>query len=546
VKSVLVSRGTAGSTRRVRRVPGGRLLAAGAAAFAAAIALYAVYAAVHPTNWTLVPVDLAVYRSGGLIVRHVQPLFDPRVHAPLYDWGGYGGLGLKFTYTPFAAIVFAVVSFVPWSVLPKLSMGVNIAALVAALWFTFGGLGYRNRPWVRLGATLLASGAVLWTEPVVRTLYLGQVNLVLMALILWDLCQPDTKATRWWKGAGVGIAAGIKLVPLVFIPYLLFARKFRQAAMASAAFVFTVLLGFLIQRPDSFKWWFGGLFFQGGRTGFTGWEGNQSLRGLLTRLSGSVAGAQTSWIIAAVLIGITGIACAAILDRAGHQVAGLLAAALTGLLLSPISWDHHWVWTAPAVAVAGHYAVRAWRSSRVRAYAWWALTGAILTVYGAWPGSLFGEPTDLGTFSFGILWLPPNTDPATYYRDGDQPWFVEYHWHGLQLITGNAFILGGLALLVVVIVATLRVAARARAGQPLSPAADPGRTSADPTGTSQPSRALCSRRGYPELPRERGRSHASRRTAVPRQFPVLVGRRGWLRLRRRGAVQPAQRGWFLP
>ena len=144
---------------------------------------------------------------------------------------------------------------------------------------------------------------MFWTEPVVRTLYLGQVNLVLMALILWDLCQPDTRASRWWKGAGVGIAAGIKLVPLVFIPYLLFARKFRQAAMASAAFVFTVLLGFVIQGPDSSKWWFGGLFFQGGRTGFTGWEGNQSLRGLLTRLAGSISGAQTSWILAAVLIG---------------------------------------------------------------------------------------------------------------------------------------------------------------------------------------------------------------------------------------------------
>jgi alpha-1,2-mannosyltransferase len=333
-------------------VPGRRPLVAGAAAFGVAIALYAVYAAIHPTQWTLNPVDLAVYRSGGLIVRHIRPVFDPRAHAPLYDWAGYGSLGLKFTYTPFAAIVFAVVSFIPWSVLPKLSMGVNIVALVAALWFTFGGLGYRNRPRVRLGATLLASAAVFWTEPVVRTLYLGQVNLVLMALILWDLCQPDTKASRWWKGAGVGIAAGIKLVPLVFIPYLLFARKFRQAAMASAAFVFTVLLGFVIQGPDSSKWWFGGLFFQGGRTGFTGWEGNQSLRGLLTRLAGSISGAQAGWILAAVLIGITGIACAAILDRAGHQVAGLLAAALTGLLLSPISWDHHWVWTAPAVAGA--------------------------------------------------------------------------------------------------------------------------------------------------------------------------------------------------
>ena len=451
-----------------------------------AIALYAVYAAIHPTQWTLTPVDLAVYRSGGLIVRHIRPVFDPRVHAPLYDWGGYGSLGLKFTYTPFAAIVFAVVSFIPWSVLPKLSMGVNIVALVAALWFTFGGLGYRNRARVRLGATLLASAAVFWTEPVVRTLYLGQVNLVLMALILWDLCQPDTKASRWWKGAGVGIAAGIKLVPLVFIPYLLFARKFRQAAMASAAFVFTVLLGFVIQGPDSSKWWFGGLFFQGGRTGFTGWEGNQSLRGLLTRLAGSISGAQTSWILAAVLIGITGIACAAILDRAGHQVAGLLAAALTGLLLSPISWDHHWVWTAPAVAVAGHYAVRSWRSSRVRAWAWWALAGAILAVYGAWPGSLWGEPTDLGAFSLGILWQPPNTDPATYYQHGDQPWFAEYHWHGLQLVTGNAFILGGLALFVVILAATVRVAVRARAGQPLGSLGRDGDRGQDADGGAAP------------------------------------------------------------
>jgi len=350
---------------------------------------------------------------------------------------------------------------------------------------------------VRLGATLLATAAVFWTEPVIRTLYLGQVNLALMALIMWDLCQPDTKASRWWKGAGVGIAAGIKLVPLVFIPYLLLARKFRQALMAAIGFAFTVLIGFVIQGPDSSAWWFHGLFFQGGRTGFTGWEGNQSLRGLITRLSGSITGGQTAWILAAVLAGIAGVACAAVLDRAGYQVAGLLAAALTGLLLSPISWDHHWVWTAPAVAMAGHYAVQAWRTARVRALTWSGLAAAILAVYGAWPGSLWGEPTDLGTFSLGILWQPPNTDPSVYYKDGDQPWFVEYHWHGLQLITGNAFILGGLALFVVLIAATVRVAARARA-------ADRGPRS----------RALCSRRGY-WVRRERGRSHAPSCSAVP-------------------------------
>ena len=141
------------------------------------------------------------------------------------------------------------------------------------------------------------------------------------------------------------------------------------------------------------------------------------------------------------------------------------------------------------MAVAGHYAVRSWRTARVRAWAWWALAGAILAVYGAWPGSLWGEPTDLGAFSLGILWQPPNTDPATYYRYGDQPWFVEYHWHGLQLVTGNAFILGGLALFLVILAATVPVAIRARAGQPPIRPGPLGRAGADPAGTGAPSRA---------------------------------------------------------
>ena len=439
----------------MKSVPVRTLLGAGAGAFVLAIALYVVYGVIHPVSWTLDPVDLAVYRSGGLIVREVRPDFNPHVYAPLYQWRGYGGLGLKFTYTPFAAIVFALVSFIPWHLLPKLSMAVNVAALVAALWFTFRGLGYSGR--ARAAATLLAAAAVFWTEPVIRTLYLGQINLVLMALIIWDLTQPDTKHSRWWKGFGVGIAAGIKLVPLIFIPYLLLARKFRQAFLAMAGFAFTVLAGFAVQGPDSVKWWFGGLFFQGGRTGFTGWEGNQSLRGLIARLTGSIDGSTRVWIVAAVIVGIIGIVSAAVLDRRGHQLAGLLAAALTGLLLSPISWDHHWVWIAPAAAVAGHYAVRAWRWSRARAAAWGALAVAIAALYGAWPGSLWGEPTDLGAFSLGLLWQPPQTDPLTYYTRGDRPWYAEYHWHGLQLLTGNAYVLGGLALLVLLALAALRV-----------------------------------------------------------------------------------------
>jgi len=426
--------------------PGRRLLLAGLGAFVLALGLWVIYAVIHPKSFTMNPVDLAVYRSGGLIVRHIRPLYDPRLAAPLYDWAGYGKLHLPFTYTPFAAITFALISFVPWWLSQQLSVAVDVLALLAALWLTLGGLGYR-RDNVRLGATLLAAAAVFWTEPVLRTMYLGQVNLVLMALIIWDLGQPDTDKSRWWKGFGTGLAAGIKLVPLIFIPYLLLARKFRQAAMACAGFAFSVLLGFVILPSDSSKWWFHGLFFQGGRTGFTGWAGNQSLDGLITRLTGSVNGAKPAWIAAAVVVGVTGVVAAALLDRKGYPVPGLLAAALTGLLISPISWDHHWVWIAPGALVAAHYAVRAWRQgARRNAWALGILAVGIVAWFGAWPARLFTHRLNLGNDSLGLLWIPRNTNPVYYQWWGDKPWFTEYHWHVVAQITGNAYVLAGLAL----------------------------------------------------------------------------------------------------
>ena len=455
MRSVLTRpRATAGEQGK----PGRWLLPAGLGAFALALGLYVIYTVIHPKSFTMDPVDLAVYRSGGLIVRHVRPLYNPHLAAPLYDWAGYGKLHLPFTYTPFAAIVFAVISFVPWWLSQQLSVAVDIIALLTALWLTLGGLGYaRDRN--RLGATLLGTAALFWTEPVLRTMYLGQVNLVLMALILWDLCQPDTARSRWWKGFGTGIAAGIKLVPLIFIPYLLLARKFRQAAMACAGFAFTVLLGFVIMPKDATKWWFDGLFVQGGRTGFTGWAGNQSLDGLITRLTGSVNGAKPAWIVAAVLVGLAGVASAALLDRKGYLLPGLLMAALTGLLVSPISWDHHWVWIAPGGVTAVHYAVRAWQKGAQRAA--WALGAAAVAVvawFGAWPARLFTAKLNLGNDSLGLLWIPRNTNPVYYQWYGDRPWFTEYHWHGLVLVAGNAYVLAGLALFGLLLATSLLIA----------------------------------------------------------------------------------------
>jgi alpha-1,2-mannosyltransferase len=413
------------------------LLAAGVVAFGAALGVYIGYAVSHPLFQWVNPVDLRVYRDGGFIVRHLH-FYHPRRASPLYDWPGFEGL--PFTYPPFAAILFTVLTWISFLTLWKISIGVSIAALLATIWMTFGGLGYR-RGLARLGATLLLAAPLFWTEPVQRTLFLGQIEIVLMALIIWDQCQPDR---RWWKGAGIGIAAGIKLVPLIFIPYLLLTRRFRQAAVASGVFALTVLLGFGELTRDSRKFWLHGLFFRGGRTGFIGWEGNQSLRAIATRFFGSIASAEPAWLVAAALAAVVGVVCAAILDRAGHRMVGLVTCALTGLLVSPISWDHHWVWIVPGTVVAVVYAVRA-RSAAAR----WASVGlaaGIVLIFGAWPGGLWNLPANTGGYFEGLIWVPPVTNPEVYFQLGDRRWYAEYHWHGLQLITGNAYTLAGIAI----------------------------------------------------------------------------------------------------
>jgi alpha-1,2-mannosyltransferase len=411
-----------------------------AVAFAASLGLWIYFVSGHAgPDWST-PVDLQVYRDGGLIAAHVRPWYDPHRASPLYGWPGY--LSLKFTYSPFAALVFAVAALMSLNALIVVVIVANIAAVVAALWVTFGALGSRGA--ARAAATLLAAAALLWAEPVQRTLFLGQIELLLMALILADLSQPDR---RWWKGAGVGIAAGIKLVPLIFIPYLLLTGRIRQAAVAAGTFAATVLTGFAVLPADSRRYWLDGTFADGGRTGFVAFGGNQSLRGILARLAGSVAGGQPAWLVLGALTVVAGLACAVLLDRAGERLLAVLACALTGLLVSPISWDHHWVWIVPGVAAL---AVGGARARGLARWAWWGTAAVVAAAFGAWPVTLWGEPDSRAAFTLGLIWAPPDSNPG-YNRLGDRPWYPVYHWHGWQLVTGNLYVLIGVLLLLMLL-----------------------------------------------------------------------------------------------
>ena len=121
---------------RARRRSGFLLIACGLAAFAVALGTYLGYALTHPVPDWMDPVDLRVYRFGGLIAAHVAPWYDPHRVSPLYDWPGH--LNLKFTYTPFAALLFTALTIPALPVLLKAWVAVNVLALIAAIWFTLG------------------------------------------------------------------------------------------------------------------------------------------------------------------------------------------------------------------------------------------------------------------------------------------------------------------------------------------------------------------------------------------------------------------------
>jgi alpha-1,2-mannosyltransferase len=383
--------------------------------------------------------DLRVYLQAGLVVRHSP--------ATLYQWQLLPGI--RFTYTPFAAMIFAAASWLPWPVLTWSMLVACILALVLTAWLVFGALGWEGSR--RAGAALAVSAVALWTEPVQRALHLGQVELLLMALIAADLTGPGR---RWWRGAGIGVAAGVKLVPLIFIPYLLLTRRFRQAAVATATFAVLAAAGFAVLPRASRQWWLGPDFLRPGRTGFVPMVSNQSLRALAARMAGSMAASGAPWLAAAVATSVIGLAAAALLHHSGRPVAGWITCALTGLLVSPISWDHHWVWLVPGLALLADLAVRARRAA---GWGWWALAGALVLIFGGWPG--FWEPGAPMT-PVGLIWFAPdNWAPAGGH--------AEFHWHGPVWLAGNLYLLTGVALLAGLAVAAARCRARRRTG-PLS------------------------------------------------------------------------------
>lgn len=301
-------------------------------------------------------VDLHVYVGGAAALDHPGTLYQ-------YEYGDKTpGFPLPFTYPPFAAIVFYPLHFLPFGLLAFGWQLLSIAALYGIIRISQRLL---NRPGQRLAMVWTAVG--IWTEPVRSNLDYGQVNLLLVLAVLYAVYS-----TRWWlSGLLVGLAAGVKLTPAVAGLYFAGARRWAAAVFSAVVFVGTIGLSALVPGAQA-RYYFTELLGDADRVGPIGTSFNQSWRAGISRIVGHDAGYGP-----VVLVGIVVTAVLAVLawraigdDRLG----GILIVSIFGLLLSPISWTHHWVWLIPLMMWLFYGPLADRPGARILGWVWLALT----------------------------------------------------------------------------------------------------------------------------------------------------------------------------
>ncbi|MDY6997047.1 MAG: glycosyltransferase 87 family protein [Actinomycetota bacterium] len=374
-------------------------------------------------------IDIDVYRLGG------QAWLDGRaLYANDVFFRTEVGTDLPFTYPPLAAVAFAPFAMLP---LTGASVAITLTTLILLLvslvivltrldvWPTTrvtGEPAWARRCWL---AAAITAPAVIFLEPIDANFDFGQINVVLMALVIAD-CVP--RRTPWPRGLLLGLAIALKLTPAVFLLYFLLRRDLRALLVTAGSAMVATLAGFALAWRDSWDYWTHTVT-NTDRIGAATLNTNQNIAGALARLGLDADLRFVVWTALCFAVLALTVWAARRALRAGQPVLALICVAMFGLAVSPVSWSHHWVWALPAVVVTAVLATRLrhaglavvsaaglalmvfspisllpehqetaaslWRQLAGSSYLWWAL--AVIAVAGTVPARTDGTPDPDGS-----------------------------------------------------------------------------------------------------------------------------------------------------
>ncbi|GAB7039894.1 MULTISPECIES: glycosyltransferase 87 family protein [Catenuloplanes] len=269
--------------------------------------------------------DLHIYYGAAETVRAGYPLY-----------GYVAENGGPFTYPPFAAVLFVSLTWIP-----ELALRIVWLAAVTGAVAAIGAAMSRLLP-ERTGryAGLLAPGiaiAVLITSSAQSNLRFGQVSAFLVLLALVDAAGLTPAR---YRGMLIGTAAAIKLIPLLFVAFLLWSRQTGAAVRAAVTFVGCGVLGALALPSDSWTYW-SGTVLRTSRIGDLASTGNQSINGVLLRAGVPQTGV---WIVLAGAVCLVALWHARRAHLSGEPGRAAVLVGCATVAASPISWTHHQVW----------------------------------------------------------------------------------------------------------------------------------------------------------------------------------------------------------
>ena len=277
--------------------------------------------------------DLGVYTGATESLWH---------HGSLYDFISAGNA--PFTYPPFAGLL-----FLPLTALPTLPLQfawtLATIATVAGLALL---LGRHN------GRAPAYALVLVLSAPVSSDLKYGQVSLFLAAMIAVDVLS--LRRSRW-QGVLIGLAAAIKLTPLIFIPMLWFAGRRRAALVATGTFAACGTLAALALPADTVRFWTTEVTHVS-RLGYITSVGNQSLNGALMRFEVPATIRTLAVLVIGGAVAAIALRRAARLGRDGDWLPALIIVGAASVVLSPVSWTHHQVWLVLAALLPTRW--RAW------------------------------------------------------------------------------------------------------------------------------------------------------------------------------------------
>ena len=307
-------------------------------------------------------VDLHVYLGGAAAIDHPGTLYSYVYADQTPDFP------LPFTYPPFAAVIFYPLHLLPFGLVAFLWQVATMVALYGAIRISQRLLGFSADQAADQRAAMLWMAVCMWIEPLRSTFDYGQINVFLMLGVLWAV-----STTRWWlSGLLVGVAAGIKLTPAISGLYFAGARRWREVVCSAVAFAATVGVSVLVVG-DQARYYFTDLLGDARRVGPIATSFNQSWRGAISRLLGHDAGFGPLVLAAIAVTAAVAVLAWRALDGS-DRLGRLLVVELFGLLFSPISWTHHWVWLVPLMIWAIHGPLRERLGARIVGWGWLALT----------------------------------------------------------------------------------------------------------------------------------------------------------------------------